>query len=84
MELFASLGLDYFLYHVGEIFKYNLLKIFLIPFLLLFFFWEPYNSNVGVIDIIPEVSETILSFFSFFLLYSALQKLFPIVKFYSF
>ena len=59
-------SIDYFLFHVGEIFKYNLFKNFLIPFLLLFFFWEPYNSNVGVIDIIPEVSETILSFFHSF------------------
>ena len=40
-------------------------------------FSDPYNSNVGVFDIALEVLETILSFFSFFLLYSALQKLFP-------
>ena len=45
------LGLiDYFLFHVGEIFNYNLFKNFLIPFLFLFFFWDPYNSNVGVFD----------------------------------
>ena len=31
----------YFLFHVGEIFNYNLLKNFLIPFLFLFFFWDP-------------------------------------------
>ena len=52
------------------------LKIFLIPFLFLFFFWDPYNSNVGALDIAPVVSETILSSFHSFLLYSALQKLF--------
>ena len=34
-----------------------------------------YNLNVGAFDIVPEVSET--QFFSFFLPYSALQKLFP-------
>ena len=68
--------IDYYLLHVGEIFNYNLFKNFLIPFLLLFFFWDPYNLNVGAFDIMPEVSETIL-FFSFFLLYSALQKSFP-------
>ena len=29
-------------------------------------FWDPYNSNVGVLDIVPEVSETILSSFHSF------------------
>ena len=32
---------DYFLFHAGEIFNYNLFKKFLIPFLFLFFFWDP-------------------------------------------
>ena len=58
--------IDYFLFHVGEIFNYNLFKNFLIPFLFLFFFWDPYNSNVGAFDIVPEVSETILSSFHSF------------------
>ena len=49
MGLFVPLGLDYFLFHVGEIFTYIVFKIFLIPFLFLFF-WDPYNSNVGVFD----------------------------------
>ena len=40
--------IDYFLFHVGEIFNYCFFKIFLIPFLLLFFFWDTYNLNVGV------------------------------------
>ena len=48
------------------IFNYNLFKIFLIPFLFLFFFWDPYNSNVGSFGIIQEVSETILSSFHSF------------------
>ena len=39
--------IDYFLFHVGETFNYNLFKIFLIPFLFLFLFWDPYNSNRG-------------------------------------
>ena len=121
MGLFEPLGFDYFLFHIGEIFNYNLFTIFVIPFLFLFlllllsgfshvrlcatpqmaarpgplslgfsrknigvgchfllhFFWDPYNLNVGAFDIVPEVSETILSSFHFFLLYSALQKLFP-------
>ena len=64
--------IDYFPCHVGEIFNYNLLKIFLILFLFLFFFWALSNSNVGAFDIVPEVSETILSSshsFYFFLLF---------------
>ena len=57
---------DYFLFHVGEIFKYNLFKNFLIPFLFLFFFWDPCNLNVDVFDMLPEVSETVLSSFHSF------------------
>jgi len=57
--------IDYLLFHIGEIFNYNLFKIFLIPFLFLFF-WDPYNSNVGAFDIVSEVSETILSSFHSF------------------
>ena len=58
--------IDHFLFHVGEIFNYNLLKKFLISLLLLFFFWDPYHSNVGAFDIVPEVSETVLSSFHSF------------------
>ena len=58
---------DYFIFHVGEIFNYNLFKNFLISFLFLFFFWDLYNSNVDAFNFVPEVSETILSsFYSFY------------------
>ena len=60
-------SMDYLLSHVGEIFNYNLFKNFLIPFVFLFF-WDPYNSKVSVFNIVPEVSETILSSFHFFFL----------------
>ena len=56
---------DYFLFHVGKIFNYNLFKNFLIPFLFLCF-WDFYNSNVGMFVIVLEVSETILSSFHSF------------------
>ena len=50
MGLFWLLDLiEYFLYHVRKIFNYNLFKNFYVPFLFLFFFWEPYNSNVGAL-----------------------------------
>ena len=61
--------INYFLSHIREVFYYNLFKYFLSPFLFLFFFWDPYNSNVGVLNVVPEVSETVLiSFHSFFLI----------------
>ena len=67
-----SLGLldliDYFLFHIGEIFNYNIFKKFVIPFLFLFFFWDPYNQNVGMFDTLSEVSETVLSSFQSFCL----------------
>ena len=63
---FLNLG-GYFLSHAREVFIYNLLGYFLIPFPFLFFFWDPYNSNVGVLNVVPEVSETVLIYFySFF------------------
>ena len=68
--------IDSFFSQTEEVFDYNLFKKFLRPFLFLFFFWDPYNLNVGAFDIVPEVSET-PQFFSFFLIYSTLQKLFP-------
>ena len=58
--------IDYFLFPTGKIFYYNLFKIFLIPFLFLFFFRDRYNSNVGTFDFVPEVSETSLSSFHSF------------------
>ena len=58
--------IDYFLFQVGGIFNYNLFKNFLIPFLFLFFIWDPYNSNVGEFDIVLEVPESILSSFDSF------------------
>ena len=61
---FLDLG-DYFLSHVKGFFYYNPLKYFLISFLFLLFFWSPYNSNVGALNVIPEV---LISFYSFFFL----------------
>ena len=58
---------DYLFSHIREVFNYNLFKYFLSPFLFLFFFWDPYNSNVGAFNVVPEVSEPVLnSFHSFF------------------
>ena len=64
--------IDYFLFDVEEIFNYNLFKNFFIPFLFLLFSWDPYN--LMLLHLI--VSQRSL-FFSFFLLYFALQKLLP-------
>ena len=64
--------IDYFLSYVGEILNYNLFKIFFIAFLFLLFFWDPYSSNVGAFDMVPDFSVTVLSSFhsfSFILLF---------------
>ena len=63
---FLDLG-DCFLPHFRDVFNYYLLKYFLIAFLFVFF-WDTYDSNVGVFNIVLEVSEVVLiSFNSFFL-----------------
>ena len=72
--------IDYFLFHGGEIFNYNLFKNFLIPFHFLFFFWDPYNSNVGAFDIVQEVSETIPSSFHSFSLFCSSEVISTILS----
>ena len=69
--LFGTLGFlglgDYFLPHFREVFNYYLLKYFLMVFLFVFLFWDSYDLNVGVFNIVLEVSEIVLiSFNSFF------------------
>ena len=56
----------YFLLHFREVFKYYLLKYFLMAFLFVFFFWDSYDSKVGAFDIVPEVSEVVLISFNSF------------------
>ena len=51
---FLDLG-GYFLSHVREVFDYNLFKYFVGSFLSLFSFWDPYNVNVVMFNIVPEV-----------------------------
>ena len=72
---FLDLG-DYFLLHFREVFKYYLLKDFLMVFLFVFFFWDSYDSNVGVFNIVPEVSQIVLISFNSFLFFSSLIHLF--------
>ena len=43
---------------------------FLRPFLFFFFYWDTYNSNVVMLTVVPEVSETVLHFFLFSLFFS--------------
>jgi len=69
LGLSGFLGLRWlFLPHCREVFNYYLLKYFFMPFLFVFFFWDPCYSNVGVFNFVPEVSEVvlILIIFSFF------------------
>ena len=54
---FLDLG-DYFLPHFKEVFNYYL-KYFLMPFLFVFF-WDSYDSDVGVFNIVLEVSDIVL------------------------
>jgi len=63
---FLDLG-GYFLHHFRKVFNYYLLKYFLMPFLFFFFFWDTYDSKIGVFNVVPEASEVVFIFFhSFF------------------
>ena len=41
-------------------------------FLLFLFFWHPYDVNVGVLEVVPHVADTILGFFGLFFLLGVL------------
>jgi len=57
----------YFLPLFREVLNHYLLKYFLMVFIVVFFFWDSYDSNVVVFSIVLEVSEIVLiSFYSFF------------------
>ena len=73
--VFLDLG-DYFLLQFMEVFNYYLLKDFLLTFLFVVFFWNSYDSNVGVFNIVLEVSEIVLISFNLFFLFSTLIHLF--------
>ena len=80
--VWGSLGFldlhDYFLPQFREVFNYYL-KYFLMVFLLVFFFWDSYDSNVGVFNIVPEVSEVVLiSFISTILIISIINAYFSV------
>ena len=67
----------YFLLHFREFFNYYLLKYFLMAFLFVFFFFQDsYDSNVGALNIVPEVSEVVFISFNSFFLFSSLLHLF--------
>ena len=55
-------------------------KISSYPFFFLSFFWDPYYLNVGVFDIVPEVSETILSSFILFTLFCSSEVISTILS----
>ena len=54
MGLSVLPGLDDFLSQVMKIFSFISSNIFYAPFCL--FFWEPYNVNIDVLDIVSEFS----------------------------
>jgi len=60
-----------FLSNFREVFNYNLLKCFLIPFLFVFFFWDLYNLNTGAHNVLLEVSEIVPISFHTSTLFSA-------------
>ena len=68
--------IDYFFFHIGEIFNSNLFKNFLYTSFSLLF-PEPLYFECWCVWYCPRRLWDCPQFFSFFLLYSAVQKLFP-------
>ena len=77
---FLDLG-GYLLPHFRKVFNYYLLKYFLMVFLFVFFFWDSYDSNVGALNTVLEVSEIVLiSFNSFFLFFLSVSFISTIIS----
>ena len=56
-ETLHSLDLDvHFHFPVREVFGYYFIKKVLCPFLSLFSFWDPYDVNVSMPVVVPELS----------------------------
>ena len=65
----------YFLPHLGKFSTIIYPSIFSCPFFYVFF-WDSYDSNVGVFNIFLEVSEIVLISFNSFFFFSSLIHLF--------
>ena len=73
--------LDFFLSHVREVSSYYLFKYFIRPFLFFFFFWDPYNLNVCMFNVVPEISERLSSFlFILFSLFCSMAEISTILS----
>jgi len=70
--LFFSFFLSFFFFFF-TIISLNILSD---PFSFLFFIWDPYDLNVDVFNVVPEVSEIVVTSFYSFFLSSASQQLF--------
>ena len=67
-----------FLSHVREVFRYNLFKYSLRPFLSLFSFWYTYNVNVGAFNVVPET--VLISFHILFSLFCSIAVISTILS----
>ena len=68
---------DWFLSNVREVFGYHLLKYFFCTFHSLFSFWNPYNTDVGALNIAPESlrpSSLLFNLFALFCSASAISN----------
>ena len=53
----CSLSLDiHFFLQIWKVFSHNFLKYIFSLLLSLFSFWDPYNLNVGILNVITEIS----------------------------
>lgn len=55
-----------FLPQIRKVFSHYLFKHIFFPFLLLFSFWNPYNADIGALNVVPGVPYTILIFKTLF------------------
>lgn len=67
-----------FLLQVREVFILYFVKYIFYPFLFLLSFWGPYNVNVNVFDVVPEVPQSILIFKTMLFLFAVLIGCFPL------
>ena len=81
MGLIVLFGLGLFFSWVRKNFGYNAFKYVLNPFLSHFSFWDPYNVNIIVHDVVPGISLTIFIPFHYFIfLFCSATMIFTILS----
>ena len=65
LSVLLGVGCLFSFHQVGEVFSHYFFQQAFCPFLYVFCFWDPYNTNVTVLDVVLEFPEIKINLFFF-------------------